>query len=178
MSVSNVTLEIAQEITPDLNLSENLGKSLYETDFYAWTQAQVELLREQEWSHLDVLNLIEEIESWGKQQRQELRNRLSILIGYLLKWQYQPEHRSRIWLATLRVQRLDMLELLEDNPSLKSDLVEMLNKGYLKAIALAVKSTNLPPQTFPKSCPYSLAETLDNNFYPGEPSSLISELDH
>lgn len=56
--------------------------NLYETDFYAWTQEQASLLRQHQWSELDLLNLIEEIESLGKQQRQERRNRLSVLIGF------------------------------------------------------------------------------------------------
>ena len=54
--------------------------NLYETDFYAWTQEQATLLRSKHWSQIDLPNLIEEIESLGKQQRQELRNRLSVLI--------------------------------------------------------------------------------------------------
>lgn len=70
-------------------------RSLYETDFYAWTQEQADLLHSHQWSKLDLPNLIEEIESLGKQQRQELRHRLSVLLGHLLKWQYQPERRSR-----------------------------------------------------------------------------------
>ena len=94
-------------------------QSLYETDFYAWTQEQANLLLHHEWSQLDLSNLIEEIESLGKQQRAELRNRLSVLIGHLLKWEYQPERRSRSWLNTIRIQRIDTLELLEENPSLK-----------------------------------------------------------
>lgn len=49
----------------------------------------------------DALLLVEEIESLGKQQKQELRNRLGILIGYLLKWDYQPELRSKSWKATI-----------------------------------------------------------------------------
>jgi len=52
--------------------------ALYRTDFYAWTQEQASLLRRQQWHSIDRLNLIEEIESLGKQQRQELRNRLSL----------------------------------------------------------------------------------------------------
>ena len=72
-------------------------RSLYDKDFYAWTQEQAELLRHHNWSKLDLPNLIEEIESLGKQQRQELRNRLSVLIGHLLKWEYQPQRRSRCW---------------------------------------------------------------------------------
>lgn len=46
---------------------------LYETDFYAWTQEQAALLRNGQWSKLDRANLIEEIESLGKQQRSTLR---------------------------------------------------------------------------------------------------------
>ncbi|MBD2110707.1 MULTISPECIES: DUF29 domain-containing protein [Cyanophyceae] len=149
--------------------------NLYAADFYAWTQVQAELLRHQAWSQLDLPNLIEEIESLGKQQRQELRNRLSILIGHLLKWHYQPQGRSRSWLATLRIQRLDIADLLDDNPSLKPYLTEALGKAYLKGIELASGETNLPIRTFPSQCSYSLTEILDAKFFPGEPSELIAE---
>lgn len=149
--------------------------NLYEADFYAWTQEQAKLLHNQQWSQLDLPNLIEEIESLGKQQRQELRNRLSVLIGHLLKWQYQPQNRSRTWLATLRIQRLDINDLLEDNPSLKSYIEEALRKAYLKGVELAVKETDLPNGTFPKECPYRLVEILDDRFYPGEPSELVGD---
>ncbi len=164
--------KVDSEATKQINLVPNL----YAADFYAWTQAQALLLRHQQWSQLDLLNLIEEIESLGKQQRQELRNRLSVLIGHLLKWQYQSQSRSRSWLATIKVQRLDTIELLEDNPSLKSDLAEILDKAYERAIALAVKETNLSLQTFPRDYPYSLTEIFDDRFYPGEPSDLVAEL--
>ncbi|MFN6561466.1 MAG: DUF29 domain-containing protein [Nostoc sp. ChiSLP01] len=149
--------------------------SLYETDFYAWTQEQATLLRNEQWSQIDVQNLIEEIQSLGKQQRQELRNRLSVLIGHLLKWEYQPRGRSRSWLATLRIQRLDIAELLEDNPSLKPYLEEALGKAYLKALELAVGETDLPKRTFPVECPYKFSEIVDYDFYPGEPSNLVDE---
>ncbi|MDF5706399.1 MAG: DUF29 domain-containing protein [Nostoc sp. S4] len=149
--------------------------SLYETDFYAWTQEQATLLRNQQWSQIDVQNLIEEIQSLGKQQRQELRNRLSVLIRHLLKWEYQSGRRSRSWLATLRIQRLDIAELLEDNPSLKPYLEEALGKAYFKGVELAVGETDLPKRTFPVECPYSLSEIVDYDFYPGEPSKLVDE---
>lgn len=37
--------------------------------------------------------------------------------------------------------------------------------------------TELPEQTFPLSCPYSLTEILDDRFYPGEPSELVDNSD-
>ncbi|MBW4488592.1 MAG: DUF29 domain-containing protein [Trichocoleus desertorum ATA4-8-CV12] len=161
------------ETNPKAVISE---PSLYESDFYAWTQKQAALLRQQQWSQLDLPNLIEEMESLGKQQRQELRNRLSLLIGHLLKWQYQPERRSRSWLATIRIQRLDTSDLLEDNPSLKLYVEEVLQKAYLKGVELAVSETDLPSRTFPAVCPYELDKILSDRFYPGEPSELVDEL--
>ncbi len=147
---------------------------LYETDFYAWTQEQAALLRSQQWGHIDLPNVIEEIESLGKQQRQELRNRLSVLLGHLLKWEYQSQHRSRSWLATLRVQRRDIVQLLKDNPSLQPYLAEALQEAYENARDLAMGETDLPEQTFPPHCPYPLAQILDDRFYPGEPSALVA----
>ncbi|HEY9626799.1 MAG TPA: DUF29 domain-containing protein [Coleofasciculaceae cyanobacterium] len=142
----------------------------YKVDFYAWTQAQAQLLRQQHWSELDLPHLIEEIESLGKQQRSELRNRLSVLIAHLLKWHYQPQRRSRSWINTLRIQRLDTLDLLKDNPSLKPYLQTELQNFYQRAIALAAGETDLPLQTFPPNNPYTLEEILDDRFYPGEPA--------
>ncbi len=147
-----------------------LPQNLYETDFYAWIQEQAKFLRHQQWSQLDLPNLIEEIESLGKQQRAELRNRLKVLIGHLLKWEYQAERRSRSWLMTIRVQRRDTQELLAENPSLKPYLEEALQKIYESGRDLAVGETNLPIKTFPEHCPYTLAEIFRDGFYPGEPA--------
>ncbi len=149
-----------------------LTQNLYEIDFYAWTQEQAKILRHQQWSQLDLLNLIEEIESLGKQQRAELRNRLKVLIGHLLKWEYQPERRSRSWLMTIRVQRRDTQELLAENPSLKPYLAEALPKIYESGRDLAVGETNLPLKTFPENCPYMLEEIFRDGFYPGEPARV------
>lgn len=146
-----------------------LIESHYEADFYSWTQEQAGLLRHQRWNQLDLPNLIEEIESLGKQQRAELRNRLKVLIGHLLKWEYQPERRSRNWLMTIRVQRRDIQELLEENPSLKPYLEEVLQKIYESGRDLAVGETNLPLKTFPENCSYTLDEIFRDGFYPGEP---------
>lgn len=173
--MAGVSLIFAPQTSSELAEYPMSTLNFYETDFYAWTQQQAMLLRNQQWSQIDLPNLIEEIESLGRQQRQELRNRLSVLIGHLLKWHYQPQHRSRSWLATLRVQRLDIAELLEDNPSLKPYVETAFRKAYLKGVELAVGETNLPNCTFPTECPYSLAELLDDRFYPGESSELVEE---
>lgn len=161
------------EANPKTAKTPASAPNLYETDFYAWVQEQATLLRSQQWSYLDLPNLIEEIESLGRQQRQELRNRLSVLMGHLLKWEYQPQHRSRSWLATLRIQRRDTVRLLKDNPSLQPYLDDALQEAYENVKDLAMGDTDLPEQTFPASCPYHLTEILGDRFYPGEPSELV-----
>ncbi|MBD3561077.1 DUF29 domain-containing protein [Planktothrix sp. FACHB-1355] len=155
-------------MTQNLSNIESKASQLYETDFYAWTQAQAKFLRDRKWDFLDIANLVEEIESLGKQERQELRNRLGVLLGHLLKWEFQPIHRSKSWVATIREQRRRILEKLEDNPSLKPFLPEAIEKAYRDGVDLAVRETPLDYEDFPAECPYSLAQVLDSQFFPGE----------
>lgn len=140
--------------------------NLYKTDFYAWTQEQVRLLTTQQWDQLDTINLIEEIETLGRKERQELRNRLAILLGYLLKWQFQSEKRSNSWLSTIREQRIQIKLLLSDSPSLKPYLDEVFVTVYELGLALAIRETELGEQVFPEICPYTLNQTLNPEFLP------------
>ncbi len=129
--------------------------TLYDADFYAWTQQQAERLRSGKFNLLDLENLAEEIESLGKQQKQELRNRLSILLGHLLKWHYQPQKRSSSWFVTIRNERLDILELIEQNPSLKPYISEAITKGYEKGLGIFSDETGLDYRKLPQTCPFS-----------------------
>jgi len=142
---------------------------LYETDFYAWTQEQAKLLQEKAWESLDLVNLVEEIESLGKQVRQELRNRLGVLLGHLLKWEFQPHKRSKSWFFTLREQRRRIRQLLDENPSLKPYLTEAVQTAYEDGIDLAARETSLTDKDFPAECSYSIEQVLDATFFPGEP---------
>ncbi|NCJ07938.1 DUF29 family protein [Synechococcales cyanobacterium C] len=132
--------------------------TLYDQDFYAWTQHQVDLLRSGCLAELDLENLIEEIESLGKQQRQELRNRLGVLLGHLLKWHYQPEARSKSWVYTIKEQRRRIQEHLADNPSLKPYLCEAIERGYRDSLDLVGRETPLDPNQLPQTCPFSEAD--------------------
>jgi Domain of unknown function DUF29 len=135
--------------------------TLYDQDFYAWTQQQVDLLKAGQWKQVDIENLIEEIESLGKQQRQELENRLGVLLGHLLKWRYQEESRSKSWLYTVREQRRKIQRLLQENPSLKPYLPEAIVIGYQDGLDLVGKETPLAPEQLPQVCPFSVFEIFD-----------------
>lgn len=144
--------------------------ALYDCDFYAWTQEQAALLRSGQWDQLDIPNLVEEIETLGRQERRELVNRLGILVGHLLKWQFQPQQRSKSRIATIIEQRQEIQELIADNPSLKSYLVEAIEKAYQKSVLLVVKETPLSLDDLPAQCPYTLDQVMDPDFYPEQES--------
>jgi hypothetical protein len=143
-----------------------MAASLHEQDFHAWTKQQVDVLKSGALQDLDIDHLIEELDSMGASARRELAHRLTLLIGHLLKWVYQPERRSNSWLATIESQRLEIDDLLQDNPSLKPQLEQLFLKGYTKAVLFAVKETNLPKSAFPDESPFTLGQVLDAAFLP------------
>ena len=64
----------------------------YDTDLYLWCERQADLLRriaagERVNDEVDWLNIAEEIESLGKSQRRELRNRIRVVLEHLIKLQ-------------------------------------------------------------------------------------------
>lgn len=139
---------------------------LYESDFFAWTQEQTKLLQSRKWELLDTVHLFEELESLGRWEQQKLRNCMGVLLGHLLKWQFQPENRSNSGLATLREQRREILLLLSENPSLNLYFEETLSLAYQAGLDLAVQETNLPYSHFPATCPYRLEQALDPAYLP------------
>src|ERR1051325_1158193 len=92
---------------------------LYETDFYAWTQEQARLFSERRWNDLDLHNLVDEVQSVGSSEKREIRRRLAVLLAHLLKWKFQPGLRGPSWRDTIKDQRTQLLEIMEDSPSLR-----------------------------------------------------------
>jgi hypothetical protein len=135
----------------------------YDTDFYAWTQHQVELLRAKRFGDLDLANLIEEIESLGKSEKRSLTSHLGVLIGHLIKWQYQPDYPyKKSWRATIRERRRQIHKLLTENPSLKAQLAEFIADAYESGLNLAVSETPLDYDSFPETCPWTNEQILGN----------------
>ncbi|MDZ8240330.1 MAG: DUF29 domain-containing protein [Nostoc sp. ChiQUE01a] len=137
---------------------------LYDEDFYGWTQQQAKALDQKLVTELDWPHLQEEIQALGRQEYRELGSRLSVLLGYLLKWEYQAEERSRSWFLTIREQRCAIHRHLLQNPSLKSRIEEALLDGFEAGVDLALRETNLPLRTFPESCPYLFDAAIADNF--------------
>lgn len=141
-------------------------KIRYEEDFYSWALLQSNLLRQRCFDQLDLLNLVEELEDLGKRHYEQLESRLMQLIAHLLKWKVQHWKRTNSWRATIRVQRKSIAKLLQRNPGLRSRLGEALQESWDQARDLAIIETDLPEDQFPESCPFNLAEVLDQDFWP------------
>jgi hypothetical protein len=135
----------------------------HDRDFYAWTQNQAQLLRTGQFAGLDIQQIAEELEDMGRTEKRALESRLEVLIMHLLKWQYQPNLRSRSWQLTVREQRLRVQTLLEDNPSLQPYLCQRLDKIYRIAVIAAERETGL--NLFPDTCPYETQQILADDFY-------------
>jgi hypothetical protein len=140
--------------------------TLYDNDYHAWAEQQVDLLRQGEFDQLDMEHLIEEIEDMAQSQRRALTSRLQVLISHLLKWQFQPGHRSRSWEVTIRLQRAEIADLLMDNPSLRPRLDAFIERAYPKARQVAWGETGLDVVTFPLTCPFTHEQILNDNFFP------------
>jgi Domain of unknown function DUF29 len=144
--------------------------SLYDQDFYAWANEQAALLRAGKLSAADIEHIAEEIESMGKTEKREMVSRLTVLLLHLLKWQYQQILRGSSGQTTIIVQRLQLADHLDDNPSLRAKTGEIVPRAYRLALAEAAAETTLPRSTFPAECPWSFDQIMDADFWPGEVS--------
>ena len=138
----------------------------YDEDFALWSAEQAALLREGRFDLLDVENVAEEIASLGRSEKHEIGNRIEVLLIHLLKWQRQPEHRSRSWASTIRNQRDAIADLLAESPSLRAYPAEVFAQRYPRARIKAAEETTIYLELFPSTCPYSVEQILDPAFLP------------
>jgi hypothetical protein len=139
---------------------------LYEHDYYTWTGAQAQALRERKVSRLDWENLAEEVEDLGKAERHRLESHLESLLMHLLKWAYQPQRRSRSWRNSIEEHRFRADKVLRENPGLKSKLPEILAGAYEGARFAARKETGLDLSIFAELCPWSLDDVMRSDSWP------------
>ncbi len=147
---------------------------LYEHDFNTWIHQQIQMLKSGNLQQLDVQHLITELEEMSKSDVRALESRLIILIAHLLKWQFQlmtltaqwQGYEGKSWRNTLIEQRAQVRYLLKKVPSLKREFLKVVNEVYSEAVTVAEKETQLSRSIFPMSCPYTIEQLLDDEFYP------------
>lgn len=117
---------------------------LYEQDFFSWTQEQAKALRDRAESNgsnlpLDWENLAEEIESLGRSLRSSLRSHIRRIIRHLHKLQHSPAiDPRRGWEESVVESRVEIRDLLEDNPSLKREVANFVEQQNAEGLELAL----------------------------------------
>ena len=144
------------------------NSDLYSEDFYAWTQTTAALIRAGKWNDIDPESLAEEVESLGARDLREMRRRFKRLLTHLLKWQYQPSRRQtgHSWRTTIRNQREELAALFEQSRALSHQAADAMQRSYRGACLDAADQTRFPLTTFPATCPWTLEQVLDDDFFP------------
>ena len=105
----------------------------------------------------------------GKSQRREMRSRVRTVLMHLLKLEFstvRSDRSVRSWSATLRTQRVELADLLEENPSLAPKVRVAIAEVYDDALDLAAAETGLPLTAFPASSPYNADQVKSRDFLP------------
>jgi hypothetical protein len=153
-----------KSIGADLAPGDEPMRAEYERDFYSWLMEQARHLRQGQLDALDRDNLAEEIESLGREQFNKLVSALRVLMVHMLKWDHQPALRSRSWILSIQEQRLEIADVLADNPSLMPRINEAIARAYRRTRIEAARETGLDETMFPSTCPYSFDDITSRTF--------------
>jgi hypothetical protein len=148
----------------DLVPAEEPAGARYDRDFYTWSLEQARLVREGRWNAVDRDNVAEEIESLGREQFNKLESALRVLMLHMLKWDHQPELRSRSWALSIKAQRAELDDIIADDPGLKLRIGEAISRGYRRASIEAARETGLNEGEFPTTCPYGWDDIVSRIF--------------
>jgi hypothetical protein len=140
-----------------------------EADLYSWAVRQAELLRAGRLSEIDPVAIAEEIDDVGEGEYHRLESALRILMLHLLKWDHQPERRSRSWTLSILEHRRRAQRQLRRSPGLKSQLDDALTAAYEDARLEAASETGLPLSAFPANRPFEYTEIMERPIvWPGD----------
>jgi len=110
-------------------------------DFNAWSLYQAAASRRLRPNSLDWQNLVEELEAMARKDRTSLRSHLQNLLSHLLKWHFQPSHRSTSWKRAIDESRDCIEDRFDESPSLRIVLRQLFaeSKAYARAVRDALR---------------------------------------
>ncbi len=144
----------------DPSLAPKRAYPAYREDYAAWLDTQMNLLRQQRFEELDLDNLLDEVNDLGLSNFKAFVSAIEIVIANMLKWDHQPEKRSRSWIASIIEHRLRIEQDLADSPSYKSRIPDAMRRAYRTAVPTAARETGLDLRPFPADNPYSWDEVM------------------
>ena len=141
-------------------------KQLYEIDDVQWLEETVGLLKDRQFDHLDLENLIEELEDLGSEKKNAVSSLLEQLIRHLLLlefWEMERENNIGHWQAEIVSFRTQLRRRLTTN--LRNYLSQELLSIYGDALVYVRIKTRFKVN-FPINCPYTLEQLLDIDWLP------------
>jgi hypothetical protein len=145
----------------------NQLQSLYEQDEHLWLTETITLLKENRLAELDIKHLIEELEELSKRDKSRVESFLRQIIIHLLLWQYWSEEfalNHRHWQGEIANFRIQLNRYLTTN--LQKSLLDNQETIYQDAVFVVVQKTEMPFNSFPINCPYSLEKLLNKHWLP------------
>ncbi|MEA5530496.1 DUF29 domain-containing protein [Dolichospermum sp. UHCC 0684] len=153
-----------------------MNNQLYERDFNVWRETIIKKIKQQDFNDIDWEHLLLELEDIGKSEKRSFLSNLTILIAHLLKLTVQadaPEMMKGSWYSSVTEHRFRVKKDLEENPSFKNYLHEVIFIAYADARKLAIKESKnaklgirKPEETeYPLDFPFTIEQLLDEDFY-------------
>ena len=137
--------------------------SLYDQDLNLWLETAIAQLKAGDLQDLDVENLIEELEGLAGRDKRELKNRLATLLEHLLKrCHVKSEYDYAGWENTIYRTRFEILNILEQSPSLKNYInqPEVFQSAFEFSLRMLRKNKDYTNTNFPNSWQFS--ETIED----------------
>ena len=136
-----------------------------DTEYDSWLLEQAQLLRDRDFQHLDIDNLVEEIEALVRGEKSSVEQFAYLIMLHLLLieyWYEQSEWNRNHWEAEITGFRLQLNNKLTTN--LRNHLAQRLDFLYSKAYQAAVKKTksSINGDRFPQERKYSLEDIIDD----------------
>jgi hypothetical protein len=151
-------------------MSATRPEPLYETDFYAWTQAQAKELRRFARTRpnlpLDLAHLAEEIEDLGTSERSAVFSLVRQIIQHFLLIDHSPAtDQRRHWLDEIDEFRSQVEDKL--TPTIRCDVAAELDVIYSRArrnVARKMRryGEEAAAAALPEACPFRLEQILSD----------------
>ncbi len=145
------------------------AQSVYDQDFYVWTEVQAELLRQRRFDELDLTNLIEEVEGLGDSKKSAVLSNATVVIEHLLKLPHSPATDPRAGWIDAVLEHRNRLEY-ELTPRLRQILEDELPRVYAMARRTAdrrlrVHGEDAAAAALPAACPYGV-DQITGDWWP------------
>ena len=149
-------------------MSATRPEQLYETDFYAWTQAQAKELRRFARARpnlpLDLAHIAEEIHDLGKSERDAVFSLAQQILQHLLLIEHSPAIDQRLHWADEIDGFRDQIER-KLSPTIRRQLKRSIGEVYADARRRVRRKLERHGEgqaavVLPEACPYSLEQIL------------------